>query len=80
MLSKIIIVAFLVAILLTLASGLFTMYKDDASQTRTLTALKWRVGLSLLLFLLLVVGLKTGVIESHKNPLLIPPPETNEPE
>ena len=79
MLSKILIISFLIVIVFTLGSGLFYLFRDSSDSTRTLTALKWRVGLSILLFLLLVVGLKTGVIKSHQNPLGIKPPETEAP-
>ncbi len=78
MLSKILIITFLLVILFTLGSGLFYLFKDKSDSTRTLTALKWRVGLSVLLFLLLVVGLKTGVIKSHQNPLGIKPPQAEQ--
>lgn len=74
MLSKILIILFLLVILFTLGSGLVYLMKDHSSSTRTLTALKWRVGLSIVLFLLIVLGLKTGFIEPHSNPLLIEPP------
>ncbi len=73
MLSTILIILFLLVILFTLGSGLVYLVKDKSSSTRTLTALKWRVGLSIVLFLMIILGLKTGYIQSNKNPLMLEP-------
>ena len=65
MLTKIIIVLFMLAILGSLASGLIFMIKDNGSTERTVRALTLRIGLSVFLFLLLMVGIYTGVIKPH---------------
>ena len=51
------------AILASLASGLVYLFKDDGDSRRTLRALTWRIGLSLALFVLLLVAYSTGLIE-----------------
>ena len=59
---KIIVLVLLAAIVLALFSGLFFLVrdKDHPSSPRLLTALKVRVGLSILLVLLLVVSFQMG--------------------
>lgn len=65
MLTKIMIVLFMLAILGSLASGLIFLIKDNGSTERTVKALTLRIGLSVFLFLLLMVGVFTGVIKPH---------------
>ena len=50
----------------SLFSALFYLMKGDKSE-RTIKALTWRISLSLILFILLMVGFYTGVI-GHPNP------------
>lgn len=63
MLIKALIVVVLLAIVASLASGLVFLVRDDGRSRRTLHALTWRIGLSIALFVLIVLGLATGVIE-----------------
>lgn len=72
---NIIIVAILLVIIFALFSGLFTLMRDDSRSTRTVRALSWRIGLSIGLFILLVVLKLTGVIEGNPDPLTPPPTE-----
>lgn len=65
MLPKIFVVLMLVAILGSLASGLIFLIKDNGQSTRTAKALTWRIGLSVFLFLVLMLGIFTGVIQPH---------------
>lgn len=65
MLTKIFIVATLLAILGSLASGLIYLIKDNGRSTRTAKALTVRIGLSVFLFLMLMLGIYTGVIKPH---------------
>ena len=65
MLTKILIVLVLLAILGSLASGLIFLIKDNGSTERTVKALTVRIGLSVFLFLMLMVGIFTGVIKPH---------------
>ena len=59
---RILVIAIFAVILLSLGSALFYLVKDQGSRDRTVKALTWRIGLSLLLFLLLMVGAYTGLI------------------
>jgi hypothetical protein len=65
MLTKIFIVLTLLAILGSLASGLIFLIKDNGNSTRTVKALTVRIGLSVFLFLMLMLGIFTGVIQPH---------------
>lgn len=60
-----IIIAFLAFIVINLFAGLFYMMQDKGTTTRTVKSLTWRIGLSVALFLLLIIGMATGVIEPH---------------
>jgi len=69
-LSKIIIIVFLLAILYTLASSFYFMVKDQGEGKRTVRRLTWRIGLSLFLFLMLYVFFRLGWIEpSSRGPI-----------
>lgn len=65
MLIKVFIVLTLLAILGSLASGLIFLIKDNGRSTRTAKALTVRIGLSVFLFLMLMLGIFTGVIQPH---------------
>jgi hypothetical protein len=65
MITKIIIVVFLFAIIGSLFSGLFFLMKDKGASERTVKALTVRVSLSVLLFILLMIGFATGVLQPH---------------
>lgn len=65
MLLRIIILAVFAAIVFSLGSGLYYLLKDDGQSGRTLNALKWRIGLSIALFVMIMLGIATGVIEPH---------------
>jgi hypothetical protein len=59
---KVVIVAILIAIAVSLFSALVFLLRDQGRGERTVRALTWRIGLSLLLFALLVLGFITGII------------------
>ena len=65
MLQKLIIVAFLVFILYNLGAGLYYMIVDKGTTKRTVNSLTWRIGLSVALILLVILGIWTGVLEPH---------------
>ncbi len=52
-------------ILFSLGSGLVFLLKDEGRTNRTVKALTWRIGLSLDLFLLLILGAMVGIIQPH---------------
>lgn len=59
---QIIIIAFLVLIILSLGSAMFYLIRDKGQSDRTVKALTIRVGLSISLFLLLMLGHYFGII------------------
>ena len=59
---KIIVLALVALILVSLASGLYYLVKDRGTSERTVKALTWRVGLSAALFALLMAGYYLGLI------------------
>lgn len=63
--QKLIIAAFIVFILYSLGAGLYYMLVDKGTTTRTVRALTWRIGLSVTLILLVVLGILTGAIQPH---------------
>jgi len=65
MITKIIVILFLLAIVGSLFSGLFFLMKDKGTSERTVRALTVRVSLSVLLFILLMIGFATGLLQPH---------------
>jgi len=66
MLVKLLIVAVLIAVVVSLGSGLRHLVKDDGqSRKRMVNALTVRIALSVLLFVLLFVAWRTGLITPH---------------
>jgi len=72
MLMKIIIILFLLTILYSLASAFFFLVRDRGQGDRTVKRLTWRIGLSLVLFLLLWGAYQIGWIESSGGPVRVP--------
>jgi F0F1-type ATP synthase membrane subunit a len=63
---KILVIAILLFILLSLSGGLFFLIKDKKKNSnRMVTSLSFRVGLSLFLFFLLFYGFYSGLIRPH---------------
>ena len=52
---KIIAGILLLLILYSLGSALYYMYKDDGKSTRMVKMLSWRIGLSLFLFIIMML-------------------------
>jgi hypothetical protein len=65
MLAKIIIVLLLLVIVTSLFTGMYFMLHDRSSSTRTVKALTIRIGLSLLLFGLVILAYLAGIIQPH---------------
>ena len=63
--KTLVIVAFLLLILYNLGAGLYYMLVDKGSTNRTVNALTRRIGLSVALILLVILGIATGIIEPH---------------
>lgn len=60
-----VIVALLLFIFFSLGSALYYLMHDPAKSTRVVKALTWRIGLSLVLFGLLMAAFMMGWIEPH---------------
>ena len=66
MLVKAIIILFLLIILFSLGSALTYLVRGSKNDdTRMVKALSWRIGLSLLLFVLLFIAFAMGWIKPH---------------
>lgn len=65
MLSKILIVVFLVAIIYNLGAGLYYMFTDKGGSDRMVKALTRRIALSVALIVLVIIGILTGIIQPH---------------
>jgi cytochrome bd-type quinol oxidase subunit 2 len=62
---KLLIILVLVAIVASLGSGLFHLVQDEGKSKRMVNALTLRIALSVLLFVLLFVAWKSGLIAPH---------------
>ena len=65
MIVKVFIIGVLAAIIVSLFSGLVFLVQDKGQGTRTVKALTWRIGLSVSLFALLVLGYFLGIVKPH---------------
>jgi hypothetical protein len=64
---KIAVVAVLLAIVFSLGSALFHLARSKGdSSGKMVRALTWRIGLSVALFILLMIGWATGLISPHE--------------
>jgi len=62
---RIVVILFIIVILGSLGSALYYMLKDRGTTERTVKALTVRIALSVILFLMLVIGFKTGLITTR---------------
>ena len=65
MLFKTLVVVMLALVVSALFSGLYFMLRDKGRSTRSVKSLTWRIAISLALFVLLLIGAATGLIEPH---------------
>jgi succinate dehydrogenase/fumarate reductase cytochrome b subunit len=65
MITTIVILILLAAIVYNLGAGLYFMMTDKGQTDRTVKALTRRIGLSVLLIVLVIVGILAGVIKPH---------------
>ena len=59
----------LFVIVASLGSGLFYLIRDRGESRRTLNALTLRITLSIILFVLILIGFFTGAISPNSSPL-----------
>ncbi len=64
---KTLVVFMLLLIIGSLFSGLFFLYRDHGAGQRTVRALTWRIGLSLAVFIILLAGLRFGLIPGYSQ-------------
>ena len=69
LIANIIVVIFIIAILASLGVGLFYLLVDQKNGNNTYKALAWRIGLSMLLFLGLLLAIYLGIITPAPPPL-----------
>lgn len=62
---QLLIVACLIAIILSLGSGLFHLVKDKGDSNKMVRALTLRIALSVALFVLLFIAWRQGLIQPH---------------
>jgi len=66
-LTRLIVIAVLLVIVGTLGSAFFQLARGRDSQ-KLLRSLTWRIGLSVALFVLLLVASRMGLIHPHSGP------------
>lgn len=64
---RVLVILLLLAIVGSLFSGLFYLYRDRGAGERTARALTLRIGLSIALFLLLLIGFRLGFIPGYSQ-------------
>lgn len=65
MFTKTIVLIAMLIILIALASGLVFLVRDEGKGKRTVKALSWRIGISLALFLFLILAFSLDWIRPH---------------
>lgn len=69
LLVKVLVVVMLLAVIVSLFSGLFFLVKDDGTKRRTVNALTWRIGLSIIAILIIIIAGFAGFIPMDNTPL-----------
>jgi len=69
LLVKVLLVALLVGIIISLFSGLGFLLKDKGKTKRTANALTIRIGLSALAIIIVIVAAATGVLQINPSPM-----------
>ncbi len=64
MIFKVVILTLLAVVIISLGAALVAMARGDRSD-RMLKSLIWRIGLSVAIFILLLIGQATGLIAPH---------------
>jgi hypothetical protein len=62
LLVKVLVVILLLAVIVSLFSGLFFLVKDEGTERRITKALTWRIGLSIAAFALILIAGLSGII------------------
>ena len=64
-LKTLVVIGFFLFILWNLGAGLYYMMVDKGTTNRTVRSLSWRIGISVALILLVMLGIYTGWIKPH---------------
>lgn len=62
---KLIVILMLLAIIFSLGSGVYYMMRDKGGSKNMVKALTWRIGLSVALFVFLLLAYFLGWVEPH---------------
>jgi hypothetical protein len=62
---KLLFILLLIAIVVSLGTALFQLARGTGDSRKMLRALTWRIGLSVMLFLLLLLAYRAGWITPH---------------
>ena len=65
MIFKVFIVFLLAVVLISLGSALYHLVSHKGDSDKLVKSLTWRIGLSVFIFILLLVGQATGLIQPH---------------
>lgn len=65
MIFKTIVLLLLLVVIGSLGQALFYLIRDDGKTDRMLKSLTWRIGLSVFIFILLLIGQAVGLIQPH---------------
>jgi hypothetical protein len=65
---KIIVVSLLLFVIFSLGMGLLHLLRGKEKSDKLLKSLTWRIGLSVALFILLIIGQAVGLITPHGLP------------
>jgi len=62
---KLLIIGLLFTVIISLGTALFHLSKSDGNSGELLKALTWRIGLSVAIFIILLIGQALGFIQPH---------------
>ena len=65
MLFKIVVIVLLFFVIFSLGQALFYLIRDESKSDRMMKSLTWRIGLSVFIFILLLIGQAMGLIQPH---------------
>ena len=65
MIFKTVIVILLLVVIFSLGQALVYLIIDESKTDRMLKSLTWRIGLSVFIFILLLIGQAVGLIQPH---------------
>jgi hypothetical protein len=63
--GRLLVIAILIAIIASLGAALFQLATGKGDSSKMLKALTWRIGLSVALFIVLLLAWRAGIIKPH---------------